>query len=390
MHKPPIKHVYKKALVFCVASLVMASISWAELKPETVGNIFSLPAEPGPHWVWVNDMVFDYMADGRSYLIDGDTGHFLGMLSTGYSFTALTLPSDYAEIYSAETHYSRTTRGDRTDIVAIYDPASLSVLGEVVIPPKRQSTIPNLYTATLTDDNRFMAIFNMTPAISLSIVDLVKRRFVGEISTPGCSLVYPSGDRQFSLLCSNGALMTLTLNEEGQEASKEQSEPFFDPLTDPVTEKAIRYGETWLFVSFAGLVHPVDVSGDAPLFGKPWSLLSDAERNDSWRIGGFQHLAVHQSSGRLYSIMHRGGPYSRKDSGRDIWVYEVPGKKRVKKIKTDRPTGLIQVTQDDAPLLFTAAVEENVLHVYDADSGAYLRSVEVGYTPSGLQTPWIR
>src|SRR5439155_1570647 len=86
-----------------------------------------------------------------------------------------------------------------------------------------------------------------------------------------------------------------------------RGEPFFDPQKDPVTEKAVRRGNEWLFVSFEGVVHPVDMSGETPRFGETWSLVDDAGRRASWRIGGAQHLAVHAASGRLYALMHQGG-----------------------------------------------------------------------------------
>ena len=73
-----------------------------------------------PHRLWVNDMVFDFIADGRSTLIDGDTGEYLGMLSTGLMFLSLTIPSHQREIYAAQTYFSRAHRGKRSDFVAVY------------------------------------------------------------------------------------------------------------------------------------------------------------------------------------------------------------------------------------------------------------------------------
>ena len=76
---------------------------------DTVGTVEQLPAVPGKHWLWVDDAVLNFMIAGRASLIDGDSGRFLGMVNTGYSFTQLTLPADHSWIYSAETYYSRYT-----------------------------------------------------------------------------------------------------------------------------------------------------------------------------------------------------------------------------------------------------------------------------------------
>ena len=130
----------------------------AELEPEKLGRVNALPREADPHWLWVYDMVYDYMTDGRASLIDGDTGRFLGMLNTGYSFTQLSLPKHYREIYSAETYYTRYTRGTRDDVVSIYSPTDLSPIAEIDIPDKRGSTIPTPHNAVITDDDRFLLV----------------------------------------------------------------------------------------------------------------------------------------------------------------------------------------------------------------------------------------
>jgi methylamine dehydrogenase heavy chain len=379
------------AACLAVGMLVISATSAADFTPDQIGRVERLPAKPEPRWLWVYDMVYDYMANGRATLIDGDNGRFLGMLNTGYSFNQLTLPRDHSAIYAAETHYSRTTRGERTDIVAIYDPATLNLVDEILIPPKRGSTIPTLNNVVLTDNDRFLLVFNFTPAASVSVVDVKARKFLTEIPTPGCALIYPSGTHRFFMLSADGTACEVTLAEDGRLAELVRSEPFFDAERDPITEKGVRWGDRWFFVSFAGMVHEIDGAGDRLQFVAPWSLLSEADRKDHWKIGGTQHLAVHQPSGRFYSIMHQFDPAknSRKTSGVDIWVYDLGARERVQTLKLREHAGLIQVSQDAKPLLFTADVPVNTIHVYDGSTGAYLRSVErIGYTPTGLVTPW--
>ncbi len=357
------------------------------MAPEAVGRVNRLPAAD-PHWLWVYDMVYDYMADGRATLIDGDTGRFLGMVNTGYSFTQFILPAHGRAIYSPETHYSRTTRGTRTDILAIYDPQTLAPVGEIVIPPKRGSTIPTLHNSILTDDERFALVFNITPATSVTVVDVVEQRFVTEIETPGCSLLYGAGPRRFFMLCTDGAALVVTLDDRGLALSKVRTPAFFDPEADPVSEKGARHGDTWYFASFDGYVHTVDAAGRELRFPPKWSLFSVAERAAQWRMGGTQHLAVHAARGELYSVMHQGPAGTRKESGHDVWVFDAASGRRLRQLKLPHLTGLIQVTQDDAPLLFGADVPVNTIHVYDAITGAWRRSIDsIGYTPTGMQTP---
>ena len=98
---------------------------------------------------------------------------------------------------------------------------------------------------------------------------------------------------------------------------------FFDPQKDPITEKAVRRGNEWFFVSFEGKVHAVDVAGETLRFGEPWPLFDDADRAARWRIGGGQLLAIHGPTGRLYGLMHQGGPDTHKEPGTEVWVYDL-------------------------------------------------------------------
>ncbi len=369
-----------------VAFMVVANSTGAvgELTGEQV-TVATVPDSARDHWVWVNDMVFAGVADGKAFLFDGDSGKMLGLLNTGYLFGLLTLPSHGKEIYAVETYFSRGTRGKRSDFLTVYDPKTLSPKEEISIPPKKASGIPMASYYGISDDDRFAYIYNFTPAQSVTVVDVEKRRVADEIETPGCALVYPSGDRRFEMLCANGGIMTVDLTRKGKLDHKSRKERFFDPA-DPITEKGVRWKDTWVFVSFDGIVHSVDVSSKSPLFGPKWSMFTDAERTEGWKIGGVQHLAVHEKSGTLYSLVHVGEKDSHKDGGVDVWVYDLETRKRVRKISLANFTTSIQVTQDDAPLLFGAMIVSSTLDVYDARKGQHLRAIEeAGSNPTFLQ-----
>lgn len=368
------------ALVLALSLPAAAELSVDELGVKTLG-------EPAPHWFWAHDVAFFNMADGRTYLYDADSGDMLGMLSTGIFYAKFETPRNYGMIYSPETYYSRHTRGERTDVVSFYDTKTLDVVDEVVIPPKRHSGLVNIGFSALTDNDRFLVVYNFTPAQSVTVVDVEAREFVQEIATPGCAMTYASGDRSFMMMCGNGSLMTITLDDTGREASRSRSEPFFDPAGDPVMEKPVRLGDTWYFVSYAGAIHEVDVSSDEPTFPETWSL-TQRNNEESWRPGGFQLLAVHAGRKELAALMHEGGMDTHKDPGTDIWVYDLDERERVRRIGLDGRLAMsINVTPDDEPLLL-ASHGEPVIDVYDFASGELLRSIEgVGQTPLFIQTP---
>jgi methylamine dehydrogenase heavy chain len=413
----PASHALLAALV---ALLVAAGIGSARAEWETVGKSLTLPERPGPHWFWLSDVLLH-----RTALFDADSGMQLGQISSGSAGVGFVIAPvfspDHREIYLAETYYTRGVRGERTDVVTVYDATTLQPLDEITIPPRRGEYFPGNAANALSDDGRFMAVLNITPATTVSIVDVKARRFTTEIPTPGCALVFAAGPRRFVMLCAQGSALSVVLDDQGGQARVERSEPFFDAQKDPVTEKAVRRGNEWLFVTFEGVVHPVDVSGEKLAFGATWPLLGDADRRASWRIGGAQHLAVHAPSGRLYALMHQGGVDTHKDPGTEVWVYDLATHERLQRIPMMNPLASfvgeqlaarghgrmesftrwllpwvapnpgverILVTQDEHPVLVASASLPPTVAVHDALTGAMVREVsEPGLAGSLLFAP---
>ncbi len=368
---------------------LLAGSAQAELAPDTLHGMPSatLAVPASKHWVWVNDFVFPHMADGMAYLIDGDTGRYLGTLSTGYGFERLLLSRDGKLIYSPETYFSRGTRGKRTDVVTLYDTATLAPVGEIAIPPKRASSMPMMSNAVLTDDDRFLLIYNFNPAQSVTVVDTRTRKFVREVETPGCALEYPTGPRSFFTVCGDGSLLLVSLDDNGA-AQQKRTEPLLSMGDDPVTEKAVRMGRTWYFVTFDGRILPLEADAKGASVGPIWWLTSEAERKAGWRPGGLQQLALNTDNSRLYAIMHRGGIETHKDPGKDVWVYDVPRGERVQQIALKSLASSIQLSSDQHPLLYSIFLDSTDLDVYDAGSGKLLRTVEhIGTTPTIMVTP---
>ena len=368
---------------------LLAGSAQAELPADTLHGMPSatLAVPASKHWVWVNDFVFPHMADGMAYLIDGDTGRYLGTLSTGYGFERLLLSRDGKLIYSPETYFSRGTRGKRTDVVTLYDTATLGAVGEIAIPPKRASSMPMMSNAVLTDDDRFLLIYNFNPAQSVTVVDTRTRKFVREVETPGCALEYPTGPRSFFTVCGDGSLLLVSLDDNGA-AQQKRTEPLLSMGDDPVTEKAVRMGRTWYFVTFDGRILPLEADAKGASVGPIWWLTSEAERKAGWRPGGLQQLALNSNDSRLYAIMHRGGIETHKDPGKEVWVYDVSRGQRVQQIALKSLASSIQLSSDQHPQLYSIFLNSTDLDVYDAGSGKLLRTVEhIGTTPTIMVTP---
>jgi methylamine dehydrogenase heavy chain len=370
-----------------LGSIVCTSALKAESGYEQISTV-ALPEKPSPHWVWVNDASFDRIEAGRAALVDGDTGKYLGALTTGVFFMTLALPSDYHSIYSLETYYSRGVRGERTDIVRIYDPSSLQPVDEIAVPTKRGVGAPTLYHTSLTEDDRFLLIYNYTPSQSISVVDLKNKNFVGEIETPGCVLAYPDGPRTFHSLCGDGSVLKVELNNSGGLKRKSRLNNFFDPDSDPIQEDAVRVGDQWLYVSYGSRIYPLSLKNSQLQGQAPWSLLSPEDKAQSWRCGGLQLIAVHEAMGRLYVLMHQGDEHSQELAGTEVWVYDLYKKERIQRIKLRIPAISIQLSRDLQPLLFASAGGPE-LDIYDAMEGKHLRTANnVAAFSTVLQVPW--
>jgi methylamine dehydrogenase heavy chain len=405
-----LERVFRHAFAPLLGLLVTAGGAAAQVPAERIGEVERLPAEMGAHWVWTSDQVLK-----KSALFDADSGRMLGMVNGGEGVSPLRPHVSRArrEVYVVETVYSRGHRGERTDLVTIYDAETLSVKAEVRIPPRRADNGNGVSIAAVLPDDRFLVVFNQNPGMSVSVVDLGVRRFVAEIGTGGCALVLPVAPRRFGMLCGDGTALAITLDESGHEAGRVQSRPFFDATNDPLTEKGVGSGARWWFASFEGNLHEIDFSGPAPVAREPWSLFSDAEREAGWRIGGLQHLALHAPTGRLFSTVHQGEAGSHKDAGPEIWVYDLAARERTQRIEVTnlmvaflRPrigveaggfadwllqallpspgADALAVTQDDAPLLLAGQRESGAVAVYDATTGEHLRDLEETGIGGGL------
>ena len=413
-YNPPMVPRAELAVVLCFGLVAIARPAGADLPPEEVGRVMRLPETVGEHWLWVPDRLFRH-----SVLFDGDTGRMLGAIDVGAQISPkIPLWSrGRSEIYNVDTVYSRGHRGERKDYVVIYDSRTLDAKGDIEIPPRSMDTGTGIALVGMLDGDRFVLVLNHSPGTSVSVVDVEQRQLASEIQTQGCAGVFPAGPDRFGMLCGDGTAMTVHLTDDGRLDHLTRSERFFDPVVDPVTEKGVRDGTTWWFVSFEGMLHEIDFSGDTPAPKPAWSSFTESERRDGWRVGGAQHVAYHPGTKRLYSVVHEGGPGSHKDPGREIWVYDLPAKKKIDVFEAPNlmaaflgpqagfdasgATGKvlnfllpnlgvhsIAVTGDDAPLLFYRHADLGAVGVLDAMSGEHLRDIdEAGLSGTLLVVP---
>ena len=381
--------VWLGGLALCLVSSVSLATATSEplgdasiepLKPETI--YVQRLGQPSPHWLILNDPNFLGNMDSKIYLIDADRNHMLGMLAAGGWRNAVEYSSDFSTIYSPETYYSRTTRGQRTDVLSFYDVASLSPVDEIEIPAKRGSGAAHRSYSGRSDDGRFVYVFNMTPAMTVTVVDVVARKVTAEIGTDGCAMIYPSGNFSFLSLCGNGRIRQTILNQQGVLEETRFTDVFFDPQQDPLTEKATRLNGDWYFVSFHGAVHRVAASDAEVNPSGRWALLDQSELAAGWRPGGAHFLASHRL-GFLYVGMNQAGPDSHKQPAQQVWMMNVDDMSKRQVIEPPGPVTQLAVSQDTQPLL-AAASEGPEIYLFDALTGIQKQSLAAPILGAGI------
>lgn len=369
-----------------ITSLV-PGLAYAQLAPEPIPNRLTLAPDYPKQWVFVHDVNFPTLLAGKVVIVDPSAATRQVKGSIGAAQAASFVEShSRPELYVAETFYSRGIEGERTDVLTIYDKASLDKTGEVVLPGgKRGQFITQRGSFRLTGNERFALVFNFTPASSVTVVDLNERRVAAEISIPGCSLVYPTGEQGFATLCGNGTLASFVLDDSGAVSERDISAPFNDIDNDAMFMKSAKVGGVEYFPTYTGNVRPIDTSGRIAQVQDAWPLVSDEERVHNWRPGGWQVVTT-DGAGRLYVLMHENGKDgSHEDGGGEIWVFDANTHERVDRIAL-KAWGISIEATHTSPSYLVVVNAEMELDVYDAGTGEWLRRIGGGLaaTPFAL------
>jgi methylamine dehydrogenase heavy chain len=341
------------------------------LPAEPTLKVEVLPAHYPTTWSFLN-----YSGDRIELRnVGSDSREVKGQLQAHDSATLL-VSDKRPEIYVADTVWSRGVRGTRTDFITIYDTKTLNPVGEIVLPGTKRALITSMEgLMAFTDEQRMALVFNFTPASSVTVVDLVKRQTLSEIEIPGCSLVYPSGTRGFSTLCSSGTLLTIRLDANGAAAGRSETKAFNPLDTDPLFTASAALGGVRYFPSLQGRMQPVDMKGDDIKVLPDWPLVPAADAAGHWRPSGWQ-IVTSDEQKLLYVVMqadaHEG---THKDPGNEVWVYNAATKSRIKRLRLVRPGSSVALTHGAEPLLLVQAGER--LDVYDPREGSLVRSLDL-------------
>ena len=372
------------ASVAAVAGALLAGAAWGQqFQPEQVSVA---PAITAKNRVYVLDIAINHIADGKLHIVDGDSLRYLGLIGTGFTGQTILSP-DGKEIIVATGYLSRGQRGERADIVEVWDADTLQFKYEIPIPDKRAMALNYEGLLRLSSTGRWLFVQNATPATSVTLVDMQAKQALDDISMPGCFGIYPSqtNPNRFASLCGDGTIATVTLDDSGNVASRDTTQKVFDPDSD-----------AWFHLRRASRRHLLlcELQGQ-PHCGRRVRRHCESDRHlaaghgadakKKWRPGGYQPLAI--QGNRIYVAVHpNGAEGSHKNPAAEIWAFDLTTKKRVARMKGHNAIAL--EASADGSKLYAIDPVKLALVVYD-NLGAKpkIRSLQVGETAVQLVAP---
>jgi methylamine dehydrogenase heavy chain len=362
------------ASIVVVAGALLAGGAAAELKPE---EVVVAPPISAKSRAYLLDIAINHIQDGKVHIVDGDTLKYLGVLGSGFAGQAV-VSADKKELIIVTGYLSRGQRGERADIVEVWNADTLEFKYEIPISDKRAMALNYEGLLRLSANGRWLLSQNATPATSVELIDMRARRGLGDIPMPGCWGIYPSqsNPNRFASLCGDGTVATVTLDDDGSVASRTSSQKVFDPDDDAWFMSGEQSGDTYYFVSFKGNLAAVNVGGETAVLEGAWPLVTGADAKKNWRPGGYQPLAVHGS--RAYVTMHPDGAEgSHKNPAAEIWIIDLKSKKRIARMPGNEAVAL--ETSEDGFKLYVINPVKAEFMVYDKlGPKPRVRSLQVG------------
>ncbi len=360
-------------------SLLMLSIfsagAFAQVPLDTIPNSRTLPEEYPDSWVVVQDLNYPTMVLGSYIIIDvaAKTDQVKGQFQ-GAQFAGFAWSKKRAEFYVAESYYANVGYGQRSDLVTIYEQVNLRPTGRISLPGnKRAFMTPRSAMTRLTGNERFLLLFNFTPAASVTVVDMEQRIVAGEVQIPGCTFIYPYAEQSFFTLCGDGSLAHFALNAAGNVIEEGLTDPFNDIDHDAMYMTPGIFSQIFYFPTHLGKLQTVDLSGDAPEILPSWSLISAEEERDRWRPVKRETVDVDRF-GTLYILMHRVEKDGSHIGGTsEVWSFDPATQERIGRIGLRKDASALAVTRGDSPRL--VLISGNGFGVYDAKTGEFIQEI---------------
>ncbi|GGF79787.1 hypothetical protein GCM10011402_35490 [Paracoccus acridae] len=342
--------------------------------------------KPDARRVYIQDPAH-FAAVTQQYVIDGSTGRVIGMTDGGFlpQPLASTDGSFFAQVSSV---WSRIARGDRTDYVEVFDPETLQPTADIELPDEAFRFLVGTYQwmNALTTDNKNVLYYQFSPAPAVGVVNLEEGKFDRLLEVPDCYHIFPASPTVFYMNCRDGSLARVDFaNGETQVSNTEVFHTEEELLINHPAYSPQNGRLVW--PTYTGKIFQMELTAEAATFREPIEALTEEERADNWRPGGWQQTAYHRQSDRIYLLVDQRDEWRHKAPSRFVVVIDAKTGERINKIALGRDIDSINVSQDAEPLLYALSAGTQTLHIHDAETGEELRSVkQLGRGPQVIMT----
>lgn len=342
-------------------------------------KILKAPA-PDARRVYVTDPD-DFNVVTRMVTIDGGNAKLVGQTDTGLVPNPI-LSSDGKFFAHASTVYSRVSKGKRDDYVEVYDAETHDVIADIDIPEIRFLVNTYPWMTALTPDDKSLLLYQFSPSPGVGLVDLEGKKFVKMMDVPDCYHIFPTASDTFYMHCREGHLLKATFDKEGnlkhEKTKALHPENKYLVNTPAYSTKAKRL----VWPSYDGTIYQVDLSGGDAKFLEPFEAFTEQEKADKWAPGGWNLVAYHRESNRIYLLADQREQWTHKYASRFVLVYDAATGKRISKIDLGHDINSIGVSADAEPQLYALSAHDRTLYIFDSATGKETSKVEqVGRVP---------
>ncbi len=336
------------------------------------------------HRVYVQDPAH-FGAVTQQFVVDGSTGRVIGMTDGGF------LPNPFVSndgkfFGQASTVFKRIARGERNDYVEIFDAKTFNPIADIDLPEEGFRFLVGTYPwmTSLQPDNKELLYYQFSPAPAVGVVNLEEKKFDRMLEVPDCYQMFPVGDQTFFMHCRDGSLAKV--NYANGETTVTQSEVFHAEDEYLINHPAYSIkAKRLVWPTYTGKTYQVDFSSGDAVFRDPIELLTEEERADGWRPGGWQQVAYHRGKNRIYLLADQRDQWRHKTASRFLVVADADTGERINKFELGHEIDSVNVSQDEEGLIFALSTGEATLYTLNGETGEIMHSTnQLGRGPQVL------
>ena len=332
-------------------------------------------APPDARRVYITDPAH-FAAVTQQYIVDGERGRVIGMTDGGFLPNPV-VADDGSLFAQVSTVFARIARGARTDYVEVFDPVTLKPTADIELPEGPRFLVGTYpWMTALTPDNSRLLFYRFSPSPAVGVVDLAGKKYDGLVDVPDCYHIFPTAPDTFFMHCRDGSMAKVVLGAAGAEPTITQSKVFHAEDEYLINHPAYSQKSGRLvWPTYTGKIYQVDLASGEPQFRDPIEALTPEEQADGWRPGGWQQVAYHRGLDRIYLLVDQRDQWRHKTASRFVVVLNAQTGERIAKLEMGHEIDSVAVTQDADPLLYGLSTGTQTMHVYEAETGKELRSV---------------